>query len=289
MRRLRRLLSRMQVDPHAQFDPPAVNLSTVTRLPQEIQAIIVDLLLDDRVALRTCSLVNQAWLHLSRRHLFASVHLPNDRCDSFRHLCHSPRGTVAPYISTLSISSLNDANYVNEPASFFLDLVPDLPPLPALTSLEISSLSWQNASQECLSSIASCFSNVTEIDIHLVEFSDSQQLLILLSCFPMLEKISIGATFATEDQASFSISPPNLPRLRVLRLRVGHHGIGAFRDVISWFIPTNGLPAIQAFSIASLDSSLLQVVGSLLRELGSTLKHLDIWFMSSVTAGRTVL
>ncbi|KAJ6478918.1 hypothetical protein C8R45DRAFT_1156256, partial [Mycena sanguinolenta] len=130
---------------------------------------------------------------------------------------------------------------------------------------------------------ARCFSNLTELCIHLVEFSHSQQVLILLSCFQMLETISIGATFATEDQASSSIPPPNLPHLRVLRLRVGLHGGGAFRDIISWFIPRNGLPAIQAFSIASLDSSLLPVVGSLLRELGSTLKDLDIWFMTTVT------
>ncbi|KAJ7803440.1 hypothetical protein B0H14DRAFT_2613306 [Mycena olivaceomarginata] len=61
------------------------------------------------------------------------------------------------------------------------------------------------------------------------------------------------------------------------------HGSGAFRDIISWFIPTNGLPAIQTLSIAALDASLFLVVGSLLRGLGSTLKHLDIWFKSTVT------
>ncbi|KAF8162222.1 hypothetical protein K438DRAFT_302359 [Mycena galopus ATCC 62051] len=285
MRRLKHLLSGMQFDPHVQSEAAAFNLPTVPRLPPEIQEIIVDLLFDDKDALRTCSLVDQAWLHLSRRHLFASVHLLKDRCESFQHLCHSPRGNVAPYISTLSISSPKDADYMKEPASFFLDLVPYLPSLPALTSLEISSLSWQNASQQCLSFMARCFFNLTELCIHLVEFSHSQQLLLLLSCFPMLEKISIGATFATEDQASSSIPPPNLRHLRVLRLRVELHGAGAFRDIISWFIPQNGLPAIQSFSIASLDASLLVVVGSLLRELGSTLKDLDIWFMSTVTAG----
>ncbi|KAJ7759790.1 hypothetical protein DFH07DRAFT_940087 [Mycena maculata] len=172
---------------------------------------------------------------------------------------------------------------MNESASFFLDLVPYLPSLPALTSLEISSLSWQNASQQCLSSMARCFSNLTELCIHLVEFSHSRQVAVLLSCFQMLEKISIGATFATEDQASSSIPPLNLRHLRVLRLRMGLHGTGAFRDIISWFIPTNGVPAIQAFSIASLDASFLVVVGSLLRELGPTLKDLDIWFMTTVT------
>ncbi|KAJ6465300.1 hypothetical protein C8R45DRAFT_939516 [Mycena sanguinolenta] len=274
----------MQFDPHVPFDTPAVNLLTVPRLPPEIHEIIVDLLFDDKDALRTCSLVDQAWLSLSRRHLFASVHLLEGRCESFRHLCHSSRGTVAPYISNLSISSPEDADYINESASFFLDLVPHLPSLPALTSLEISSLSWQNASQQCLSCMTGCFSNVTELCIHLVEFNHSQQVLDLLSCFQMLETVSIGATFATEDQASSSIPPSNLHHLRVLRLRVGLHGAGAFRDIISWFIPKNGLPAIQAFSIASMDSSLLLVVGSLLRELGSTLKDLDIWFMSTVTA-----
>ncbi|KAJ7199831.1 hypothetical protein GGX14DRAFT_467462 [Mycena pura] len=271
----------MQFDPHVQFDAPAVKC---VQLPPEIQEIIMDLLSDDKDALRTCSFVDQAWLHLSRRHLFASVHLLKDRCESFRHLCHSPRGAVAPYISTLSISSPKDADYMNESASFFLDLVPYLPSLPALICLEISSLSWQDASQQCLSSMARCFSNLTELCIHLVEFSHSQQVLVLLSCFQMLEKLSIGATFATEDQASSSIPPPNLRHLRVLRLRVGLHGTGAFRDLISWFIPTNGFqPAIQALSIASLESSMVPVVGSLLRGLGSTLKHLDIWFMSSVT------
>lgn len=294
----------MRFDPHVQFDAPAVkcvhccsrysrlrnlcSLPTVPRIPPEIQQMIVDLLSDDKDALRTCSLVDQAWLHLSRRHLFASVHLLKDRCESFRHLCHSPRGTVAPYISAISISSPKDADYMNESASFFLDLVPYLPPLPAVTSLEISSLSWQDASQQCLSFMARCFSNLTELCIHLVEFRHSQQVLDLLSCFQMLEKISIGATFATEDQASSSIPPPNLRHLRVLRLRVGMHGSGAFRDIISWFIPTNGLPAIQTLSIAALDASLFLVVGSLLRGLGSTLKHLDIWFKSTVTVGRTV-
>ncbi|KAF7345376.1 hypothetical protein MVEN_01555500 [Mycena venus] len=250
---------------------------------RKIQKIIVDLLFDDKDSLRTCSLVDQAWLHLSRRHLFASVHLLRDRCESFRHLCHSPRATLTPYISTLSINSPKDADYMQESASFFLDLVPYLPSLPALTSLEISSLSWQNASQQCLSSMARCFCNLTELRIHLVEFTHSQQLSVLLSCFQMLEKVSIGATFATEDQASSSIPPPKLRHLRVLRLRLGLHGTGAFRDIISWFIPTNGLPAIRAFSIASLDASLLPVVGSLLRELGSTLEDLDIWFMTTVT------
>ncbi|KAJ7503632.1 hypothetical protein B0H11DRAFT_1853160 [Mycena galericulata] len=289
----------MQFDPHVQFDALSIkcvhscsqysrlrnfcSISTVPRLPPEIQEIIVDLLFDDKDALRTCSLVDQAWLHLSRRHLFASVHLLKDRCESFRDLCHSPHGTVAPYISALSISSPKDADYMNESASFFLDLVPHLPCLPTLTSLEICSLSWKNASQQCLSSMASCFSNLTELCIHLVEFNDSQQVSVLLSCFQMLEKISIGATFATEDQASSSIPPPNLRHLRVLNLRMGLHGTGAFRDIISWFIPTNGLPAIQAFSIASLDVNLLLVVGSLLQELGSTLKDLDIWFMNTVT------
>ncbi|KAJ7899192.1 hypothetical protein B0H14DRAFT_27344 [Mycena olivaceomarginata] len=107
--------------------------------------------------------------------------------------------------------------------------------------------------------MARCFSNLTELCIHLVEFRHSQQVLDLLSCFQMLQKISIGATFATEDQASSSIPPPNLRHLRVLRLRVGMHGSGAFRDIISWFIPTNGLPAIQTLSIAALDASLFLV------------------------------
>ncbi|KAJ7265079.1 hypothetical protein C8J57DRAFT_1230112 [Mycena rebaudengoi] len=119
--------------------------------------------------------------------------------------------------------------------------------------------------------MARCFCDLTELCIHLVEFSHPQQVFDLLSCFQMLETISIGATFATEDQASSSIPPPNLPHLRVLRLRAGLHGA-----------------AIQAFSIASLDSSLLPVVGSLLRELGSTLKDLDIWFKPTLTVGRTV-
>ncbi|KAJ7032602.1 hypothetical protein C8F04DRAFT_1106682 [Mycena alexandri] len=266
----------MQFDPHVQFDAPAVNLPTGPRLPPEIQKIVVDILFDDKDTLGPCSLVDQAWLHLSRRHLFASIHLLNDRCESFRHLCDSPHATIAPYISTLSISSLEGADYMNESASFFLDHVPYLPSLPALTSLEISCLSLQNVSQQCLSSMARCFSNLTDLSIHLVEFRHSQQVSDLLSCFQMLEQVSIGATFATEDQASSSIPPPSLRYLRVLRLRMGLHGAGAFRDIISWCIPTNGLPAIQALSLASLDASLLPV-------LGPTLKDLDIWFMASVT------
>ncbi|KAJ6478963.1 hypothetical protein C8R45DRAFT_1216339 [Mycena sanguinolenta] len=277
----------MQFEHDVQFDTPAVkkvcSSPVVSRLPPEIQEIIMDLLCDDKDFLRACSLVDQAWLHLSRRHLFASVHLLMDRCESFRHLCHSPRGTVLPYISTLNISSPKDADYMKESASFFLDLVPYLPSLPALTSLKITSLSWQNASEQCLSSLARCFSDLTELCIHLVEFSHSQQVLELVSCFRMLETISIGATFATEDRVSSSFPPRDLPHLRVLRLRVGHHSADAFRDIISWFIPTNGFPAIQAFSIASLDSSLLPVAGFLLRELGSTLKDLDIWFKTTVT------
>ncbi|KAJ7034794.1 hypothetical protein C8F04DRAFT_1233993 [Mycena alexandri] len=283
MQRPRHLLCQMQFDPHVQFDAPAVHSPTGPRLPPEIQKIVVDILFDDKDTLGPCSLVDQAWLHLSRRHLFASIHLLNDRCESFRQLCDSPHATIAPYISTLSISSLEGADYMTESASFFLDHVPYLPSLPALTSLEISCLSWQNVSQQCLSSMARCFSNLTDLSIHLVEFRHSQQVSDLLSCFQMLEQVSIGATFATEDQASSSIPPPSLRYLRVLRLRMGLHGAGAFRDIISWCIPTNGLPAIQALSLASLDASLLPVVGSLLRELGPTLKDLDIWFMASVT------
>ncbi|KAJ6478919.1 hypothetical protein C8R45DRAFT_833105 [Mycena sanguinolenta] len=57
------------------------SLLTVPRLPPEIQEVVVNLLFNDKDTLRTCSLVDQAWLNVSRRHLFASVQLREDRCE----------------------------------------------------------------------------------------------------------------------------------------------------------------------------------------------------------------
>lgn len=50
--------------------------ATSTRLPQELIDSVIDEFRNDAGSLRICSLVSKSWVYRSRKHLFATVHLP---------------------------------------------------------------------------------------------------------------------------------------------------------------------------------------------------------------------
>jgi hypothetical protein len=79
--------------------------ATSTRLPQELIDNVIDELGNDVGALRTCSLVSKPWVYRSRKHLFATVHLPT--CLLRKWLERIPANPVTPSNPHSQVRSLS--------------------------------------------------------------------------------------------------------------------------------------------------------------------------------------
>ena len=79
--------------------------ATSTRLPQELIDGVIDELRNDVGSLRTCSLVSKPWVYRSRKHLFATVHLPT--CLLRKWLERIPTKPVTPSNPHSQVRSLS--------------------------------------------------------------------------------------------------------------------------------------------------------------------------------------
>lgn len=73
-------------------------------LPPELRDLVIDMLADDELSLRACSLVHSSWLARARHHLFHRVCInPAARGDAFRHLLQSNPG-LGKHVRELEIA-----------------------------------------------------------------------------------------------------------------------------------------------------------------------------------------
>ncbi|KAJ7090724.1 hypothetical protein B0H15DRAFT_243849 [Mycena belliarum] len=239
-------------------------------LPSELHDLIIDHMHDDNPALKTCGLVNQAWLRSSRHHLFRGVNVNSQNWKEYLQLAASPLATFPPLVRRLAISDSDHTRYIH-------DFIPRLPLLPALTHLRISHSTGGSAA---LTAFRRSFGNITTLEMHKVEFQCLTEMAAFILCFPRLEQVALSPRFVEEEPAK-EPGPPVFPRtLHTVRVRSAARDV---RSIISLLHPAGGPPPISALELDVLAPPALAGLGALLRALGTELRALDLAFVYHVT------
>lgn len=80
------------------------------QVPNETADLIIDLLHDDRKALRKCCLISESWIPRARKHLFNKVKLvPSTRFKDWKNAFPDPQKSPAHHTSSLFIPCTRDA------------------------------------------------------------------------------------------------------------------------------------------------------------------------------------
>ncbi|KAK7001411.1 hypothetical protein R3P38DRAFT_1794848 [Favolaschia claudopus] len=125
-------------------------------IPPEITDTIIRLLCRDRQVLRLCSLVSRAWLPASRNILYETLAIRGEDVPSFISIAAPSENTYLGFVRAIDISMAE-----NGPTESLLELLPqftrlktlrvvssifhfELPPLPAMTTLELSGSHFQS-------------------------------------------------------------------------------------------------------------------------------------------------
>ncbi|KAJ7706501.1 hypothetical protein B0H16DRAFT_1635400 [Mycena metata] len=258
--------------------------------PLELQDRIIDHLYDEKHALGTCGLVNKTWLRSSRHHLFSLVALRDLTCEAFVSLLNSPLATFTHSIKTLAIRQTVDLDL--EATALLDDVIPEFSPLPALRCFRLAHLAWEGVTASTADYLTASFANITELDLQMVVFRDPHQLAVLVSRFPLLEKVSLQPVFL-DDGAAVQVSEshhPEIPRsLTHVRLNfINSSTHDPLKSTHLWLEGTSNNPSpvrkLELGFVAGLAAQSLPSLGKLLRVLGPNLHDLDLKLTHLVTA-----
>ncbi|KAJ7090722.1 hypothetical protein B0H15DRAFT_799999 [Mycena belliarum] len=239
-------------------------------VPSELHDLIIDHMHDDNPALKTCGLVNQAWLCSSRHHLFRGVNVNYQNWEEYLQLAASPLATFPHLVRRLAISDSDHRRYIH-------DFIARLSVLPALKHLRISDSLGGSAG---LNDLRRLFGNITTLEIHKVEFDYFDEMVAYILCFPRLEQVALSPRFVEEEPAK-QPGPLVFPRtLHTVRFRSPAHHM---TSLVSLLQPVGGPPPISSLELNVLAPPALGGLGALLRALGTELRALDLAFVHHVT------
>jgi hypothetical protein len=238
------------------------------RLPLELIDAIFEHL-TDKSALASCCLVCKAWIHRSRRHLFAAVDLNRRNANGLLKppISSTTTSPISPYIRRLRLVG-------NFPASLWNETLPRLRLLENLRSLTITSTSLQPPSHFVPPvSPAVVFSNCnTVVRLHLggVQFYTFARLAHVVCTFRHLNTLIITSSkWLRPDPPSPNISPPQ--SLRALELRDCD-----WITILQWLLSLDHVPTLHTLYVrgsrrfqgdASTLSRFLQALGPHLEQL----------------------
>jgi hypothetical protein len=239
-------------------------------VPQELVDRIIDLLRSDKRALKSCGLVSTKWLSRSRRHLFWKAKLHHRNKSAFYNLIKSSHVTIAPFIRWLDwdLEALNGENDtdkecleeeslaqnesvnagLNETGSsedeerFIMGYLGIHAPIVALYVSQHLTPSTQAL-------IVQGFEAVTELHLFCIKLGTFQDVMELVSSFPLLEYLELNSECDDDDDELDGSSPiltlyPIPTRLRILSL-------GWFQPdkTLRWLLSSQVAPPISRLEL----------------------------------------
>ena len=240
-------------------------------LPQEVIDHVIDLLSEERGALKACALVCRAWLHRCREHLHHSVTIYHQNCcihpsqiPDLDRLLALP--VVAAYTQELILEGKTDyaalrktdADVEHNGEEIFWHV---LSQFAHVHSLRVKRLFWVAHTLSNKDRLCAAFPYVAKLDVYMSDFVDAQEFLSFITGFPQLQRLKVERVFwcesATEwfattgsDPSSYRHLPPDAtPGANLQHLQVQHCDVHNMVDVARW------LSSISAAKITSLHLS----------------------------------
>ncbi|KAJ7037383.1 hypothetical protein C8F04DRAFT_1092256, partial [Mycena alexandri] len=241
-------------------------------LPPEIVELVIDRI-DDRDALRACSLVCLQWVPRSRIHLFGSVTVQNVySIHTLVELLESPLSTLGRAIRHLSVELTRAlvSSLGQERAEYAAPYLTRLSNACALESLQfLHHQSGFSSTSEIFLSPWLCFKSLQVLSIGAVWISPD--VFGFIASFPKLRELEMdGAYWKYSASAS---KPPCMPprNLRVVRL-----SRCAADAVLDWLLPENLQPTCSSLTLRSISDSQLITLPRALKRCGAVLEHLSL-------------
>ncbi|KAF7289924.1 F-box domain-containing protein [Mycena indigotica] len=254
-----------------------------SRLAPELYDHFLNALNDSKTTLFTCSLVCKAFLHHSRRYLFASVNL---RPDLVKFLSEQAMETIVPFIRSVGLGG----GWMREQQHEFNGIISFMTNLDNIRNIHIEAWSWDYlappAANALLSGQGKLFQTVTVLDLKFIHFPSLAILCNFASQFSALRGLFLDNVTWDKSQngeSKLDLAPPSfLSRLEKLTIRAC-----ACKMVLSWLLTVVtqdesrlSLLSIRFLSLPEVLVNEVALVNQLLSTIGPALEHLELGFLA---------
>ena len=266
------------------METTSLPLELSDRLSPELYDRIIDHLHSFKHSLATCSIVCQSWFPASRYHLFLDINLsPN--LVHFLHSSPHAMETITPYIHNVTLGGA----WLLEQRSEFDTTISLLLMLDNVRGLSLETWCWDflsNASKNLLLRSQGTFSwNVTDINMRYIRFPSFSTLVEFIGKFPMLRTLSLDNVTWNFDNECHISGEPQVCSFRPLHLIKLYVQSCFVEPILSWlfgdaFTHNAPTPPIRVLALPETLPGELDIVGNVLRILGSNLQHVELGFLS---------
>jgi hypothetical protein len=239
-------------------------------IAQELVDMIIGYLWNDRRSLGICGLVHRDWLPSSRYHLFYKVSLSPYKTNtwSFFSLFHSDVITFPPYVTNLIVRhrwSPTSITWVN-------DTLPLVSGFVGVRYLVLWDIQWSDLSKTSLLTLATSFPNLTDLDLRGIDFDSFDQLVNMVSAYPMLKKLTVNDTACLHESSTPRIQYPAPQSLQHLTLSSFCNG-----NVLTWILlHKSAYVNISRLSVKLDSPDEVVATATLIRNLGPSLRVLHL-------------
>jgi len=250
-------------------------------LPCEISDAIIDNLHNDSQALAACGLVCRSWLPCSRYHLFANIVLRPEFTAAFIGLLCPTHSTVLRHIRRIEFDQIkHEPPFIVEVmAKEFDDVLLLGTRLAAVRVLCLKGLDWLNSEQATKSALVSTFKHIEVLETTRSHFGTSDEIIHLLSSFPLLERIELNRPKLMQSGPRCHIPVPS--RLRAVQLLACNmigllYWLASYEDTI-----------VDTLRLSNIGPEEFASVRDYFHVLGSSLHNLRLDFYTPVFDTRT--
>ena len=200
-------------------------------LHHDVLDSIVDLLQDDRIVLRSCSLVSKSWLPRTRRHLFKEIRLSaTSYLQSWKDTFPDSSASPARYTKLLSITCPQEIVATDTEEGGWLHAFSHITKLEIYDHTVVHSivLQWDIDESLIVSLVPlyGFFPALRSLELSVATFPPSEISSIIYS-FPLLENITLALHgYDDVDEQPFAVQPPRSPPFTAslrLEARMGIH------------------------------------------------------------------
>ena len=235
-------------------------------LCQELIDIIIDHAHDDRDVLLNCSLASRIFLPSTRLYLFERLHLQASHWDDFFNLLRLPLATIT-HVQFITLNFESRSH-------------PD--PLSVITYLHglrlysIALVNMHVRNQNYLDHEFTGFDDLRRLHITHGYFTNPIQMFDIISKFTGVEHLCLGPLDFTHNIVAPSTNDhPHKSTAHFWKI-FEQHDLAAHFEILVWLTQQPDLSALQTIALTGLEAQDFDVVGKLLRALGSQLKYLEL-------------
>ncbi|PSS35371.1 hypothetical protein PHLCEN_2v1666 [Hermanssonia centrifuga] len=264
-----------------------------SRMPQELVEAVIDLVQDDRQALKACSLTSRRWTHRSREHLHKTVtiklcasdlSIPRQRFKRIWALCTLPGITeYAREVHLCGLSKRVAGQLPGQEAPREVQHTPEelfwfvLGHFKHISSLIVSHLSFHIFTREQKDRLWTAFPLVKRLILKSTNFQNGEDFVSYLAQLPLLSRLSMRSVHwfdADLPASSMALLPGNTPGSNLSSLELCHGSSKEINCLASWLGALMS-PRVESLHIIHPLGD-LNGLSSLYRAIGSPLKHLSL-------------